>query len=78
MSRDALLALEYMWQRQQFRAPDPWQQWNARAVLVLSLRMRAHRLLSTYLRVCHEAEKLLQKLEVGENLTITPLLPTKR
>ncbi|KAL5965780.1 Pleckstrin homology domain-containing family M member 3 [Taenia solium] len=66
VSRDSLIALEYMWPRQQFRSPEPWQRWNAQAVLTGSLRMRAHRLLSTYFRVCREAASLLHKFEESQ------------
>lgn len=69
VSRDSLIALEYMWPRQQFRSPEPWQRWNAQAVLVGSLRMRAHRLLPTYFRVCREAASLLHKFEVSRAST---------
>ncbi|VDM30284.1 unnamed protein product [Hydatigera taeniaeformis] len=66
VSRDSLIALEYMWPRQQFRPPEPWQQWNAQAVLIGSLRMRAHRLLPTFFRVCCKASSLLHKFEENQ------------
>ncbi|KAL5106084.1 hypothetical protein TcWFU_002159 [Taenia crassiceps] len=66
VSRDSLIALEYMWPRQQFRSPEPWQRWNAQAVLTGSLRMRAHRLIPTYFRVCREAASLLHKFEESQ------------
>ncbi|KAH9281900.1 Pleckstrin homology domain-containing family M member 3 [Echinococcus granulosus] len=66
VSRDSLIALEYMWPRQQFSSPEPWQRWNGQAVLTGSLRMRAHRLLFTYFRVCREAAALLHKFEESQ------------
>ncbi|VDO00018.1 unnamed protein product [Rodentolepis nana] len=63
VSRDSLIALQYMWHRQPFRAPEGWQRWNARAVLVASLRLRVHRLLPTYFQLCQKANELRHKFE---------------
>nr|CDS25367.1 pleckstrin y domain containing family M [Hymenolepis microstoma] len=63
VSRDSLIALQYMWPRQLFRAPEGWQRWNAQAVLVASLRLRVHRLLPTYFRLCQKANDLRNKFE---------------
>ncbi|VUZ43010.1 unnamed protein product [Hymenolepis diminuta] len=63
VSRDSLIALDYMWSRQQFRAPEGWQRWNAQAVLIASLRLRAHRLIPTYFRLCQKASDLRSKFE---------------
>ncbi|KAM7536680.1 hypothetical protein Aperf_G00000085081 [Anoplocephala perfoliata] len=61
--RDSVIALDYMWSRQQFRAPDGWQRWNAQAVLMASLRLRAHRLIPKYFRLCEEANGLRKKFQ---------------
>ncbi|VDD77780.1 unnamed protein product [Mesocestoides corti] len=66
VSRDAFISLEYMWSRQKFRAPEAWHRWNPQAVLAGSLRVRGHRLLETYFRVCGEAAKYRGKLEESQ------------
>nr|VZH96081.1 unnamed protein product [Spirometra erinaceieuropaei] len=62
VSRSAFLSLNFMWTRQQFRAPPAWQRWNPKALLTCSLRLRAFRL-NAFFRICKEALEIRQKFE---------------
>lgn len=62
VSRPAFLSLNFMWTRQQFRAPPAWQRWNPKALLTCSLRLRAFRL-NAYFRICKKALETKQKFE---------------